>query len=46
MTNSYQSKAFSVMTEQSTRAKYRLTWKKFIAFILRAYTLPDAIKRK
>lgn len=30
----HQSRAFSVMTELSTHKKYRLIWKRFIAFII------------
>lgn len=43
--NSYQSNAFSVMTELNTRYRYRLMWKKFIAFVVRAWLLPNRVRR-
>ena len=44
--NYSQAKAFTVMTEPSTRRKYRSIWKKFIAFILRACLLPQSVRRQ
>ncbi|OAA34131.1 hypothetical protein ISF_10027 [Cordyceps fumosorosea ARSEF 2679] len=44
--NSYQANAFSVMTEPSTRYRYRQTWKKFIAFVVREWLLPSRIRRQ
>ncbi len=44
--NSYQSNAFSVMTESNTRYRYRQTWKKFIAFVVRAWLLPTQTRRQ
>ncbi|OAA55766.1 hypothetical protein LEL_10980 [Akanthomyces lecanii RCEF 1005] len=44
--NSYQSNAFSVMTESNTRYRYRQTWKKFMAFIVRAWLLPTQTRRQ
>ncbi|KJK87120.1 hypothetical protein H633G_09028 [Metarhizium anisopliae BRIP 53284] len=43
--NSYQSNAFSVMTELATQHRYRVMWKKFIAFVIRAWLLPSRIRR-
>ena len=34
------------MTEASTRYRYRQMWKKFIAFVVRAWLLPDRIRRQ
>ncbi|KAJ6785851.1 hypothetical protein PWT90_08726 [Aphanocladium album] len=44
--NSYQANAFSVMTEPSTRYRYRQTWKQFIAFIVQAWLLPSRIRKQ
>ncbi|EXL40817.1 hypothetical protein FOCG_16761 [Fusarium oxysporum f. sp. radicis-lycopersici 26381] len=42
----YQPKPFALRIEENTRKRYRLLWKRFIAFTLRAYLLPDAIREK
>ena len=42
----YQPKPFALRIEENTRKRYRLLWKRFIAFALRAYLLPDAIREK
>ncbi|KAL7917309.1 hypothetical protein ACQKWADRAFT_325926 [Trichoderma austrokoningii] len=34
------SRSFEVMTERSTRYRYRDSWKKFIAFLMRSHHLP------
>ena len=49
--NYSQSKAFTAMTEPSTRRKYRSTWKKFIAFVLRIrrqvkVAIPSDVRRQ
>lgn len=42
----YQPKPFALMTEESTRKKYRSLWKPFIAFILRAYLMSATIREE
>ncbi|KAF5975168.1 hypothetical protein FBULB1_7524 [Fusarium bulbicola] len=42
--NIFQAKPFALKVEQNTRKRYRLLWKRFIAFTLRAYLLPDIIR--
>ena len=44
--NSHQSRAFSVMTERNTQSKYRMMWKKFIAFIMRACFLSEPAQKQ
>ena len=34
------------MTEPSTQHRYRLVWKRFIAFVIRAYFLPEASRKQ
>jgi hypothetical protein len=41
-----QAKPFALKVEKNTRKRYRLLWKRFIAFILRAYLLPDMIRKQ
>ncbi|KAL6405826.1 hypothetical protein AUP68_10965 [Ilyonectria robusta] len=42
----YQPKPFALMTEENTRKKYRSLWKRFIAFILRAYLISATIREQ
>ncbi|KAH7199215.1 hypothetical protein BKA60DRAFT_601312 [Fusarium oxysporum] len=42
----YQAKPFALQVEQNTRKRYRLLWKRFIAFTLRAYLLSDMIRQQ
>ncbi|KAM5527659.1 hypothetical protein FOXYSP1_20021 [Fusarium oxysporum f. sp. phaseoli] len=41
-----QAKSFALKVEQNTRKRYRLFWKRFIAFTLQAYLLPDRIREQ
>jgi hypothetical protein len=41
-----QAKPFALKVEQNTRKRYRLLWKRFIAFTLRAYLLPVATRQR
>ena len=45
-TSQVHSRAFTVMTEQSTRRRYRESWKIFIAFLIRLYFLPSDARRE
>ena len=42
----YQAKPFTLKVEKNTRKRYRLLWKRFIAFTLRACLLPDATRER
>ncbi|CZS75061.1 unnamed protein product [Fusarium graminearum] len=42
----YQAKPFTLKVEENTRKRYRLLWKRFIAFTLRACLLPDATRER
>uniref|UniRef100_A0A4E9EH69 Uncharacterized protein n=1 Tax=Gibberella zeae TaxID=5518 RepID=A0A4E9EH69_GIBZA len=41
-----QAKPFALKVEQNTRKRYRLLWKRFITFTLRAYLLPGIIREQ
>ncbi|RYC80046.1 hypothetical protein BFJ63_vAg17066 [Fusarium oxysporum f. sp. narcissi] len=41
-----QAKPFALKVEPNTRKRYRLLWKRFIAFTLRAYLLPDVFREQ
>ncbi|KAJ9412365.1 hypothetical protein QL093DRAFT_2570667 [Fusarium oxysporum] len=41
-----QAKPFVLKVEPNTRKRYRLSWKRFIAFTLRAYLLPDVFREQ
>ncbi|KAH7015916.1 hypothetical protein EDB80DRAFT_748699 [Ilyonectria destructans] len=43
---SYQPKPFALMAKPNTRKKYRLLWRRFIAFILRGYLMPAATREQ
>ncbi|OAQ58446.1 hypothetical protein VFPPC_11576 [Pochonia chlamydosporia 170] len=45
-TMNYNSRSFEVMTERSTRRRYRDSWKKFIAFLIRSHHLPTEAKQE
>lgn len=45
-TSQHHSRAFTVMTEQSTRRRYRDSWRKFIAFLIRLYFLPSDARQE
>lgn len=45
-TMKYNSRSFQVMTERSTRRRYRDSWKKFIAFLIRSHHLPTEAKQE
>lgn len=42
----YNSRSFEVMTERSTRRRYRDTWKKFMAFLIRSHHLSREAKEE
>ncbi|TWU71552.1 hypothetical protein ED733_003002 [Metarhizium rileyi] len=42
----YNSRSFEVMMERSTRRRYRDSWKKFIAFLIRSRHLPTEAKQE
>jgi hypothetical protein len=41
-----QPKPFALMTQENTRKKYRILWKRFIAFIFRAYLMPVTLRER
>lgn len=42
----YQPKPFALMTQENTRKKYRILWKRFIAFIFRATLMPVTLRER
>ncbi|KFA78363.1 hypothetical protein S40288_09973, partial [Stachybotrys chartarum IBT 40288] len=44
--NTYQPRVFTVMTEPSTRTRYRSMWKRFILFVLRAYLMSSIARQQ
>ncbi|KAM6508116.1 hypothetical protein FALCPG4_018004 [Fusarium falciforme] len=42
----YQPKPFALTIEETTQKRYRVLWKRFIAFILRAYLMSDLVREQ